>query len=459
MLGSREECLVYECDGLVLDRARPDVVVLPRSTEEVAAVVRYGRDRKVPFVARGAGTGLSGGCLALEGGIIVSLARMDRILEVRPEDRVAVLQPGVVNLHLSDAVREHGLFFAPDPASQSVCTIGGNVAENAGGPHCLKYGQTSAHCLALEVVLPNGRVVELGSATPGRAGYDLVGVFLGSEGTFGIATKITVRLLRCPEAVETLLGIFTDLAGACEAVTEIIGSGIVPAALEMIDRQTMRAVEPFVQAGYPTEAGAALLVELEGPRSGMDRSVERVRGICRGRGALEVRLARNEEERVKLWEGRKKAFGAYGRLSPSFFVMDGVVPRTRLAEVIRRANEVVERHRLRVGHVFHAGDGNLHPNILYDRTKPGEEARAIEAAEEIERICVEVGGSITGEHGVGFEKRDLMPLLFSPEDLRAMERLRGVFNPDGLCNPGKVFPTARSCGEVSSRRVLDVGWI
>ena len=459
VLSSREECVVYECDGIVVDRARPDVVVLPRSTEEVAAVVRYAHERKVPFVARGAGTGLSGGCLALDGGILISVLRMDGILEVHGSSGFAVVQPGVINLDLSEAVRKHGLYFAPDPSSQSCSTIGGNVAENAGGPHCLKYGQTSAHILALEVVLPDGRVTEIGSRVPGAPGYDLVGLFLGSEGMFGIATKITVRLLPLPEAVETLLGIFPDLDVASEVVSRIIGSRILPAALEMIDRHTMRAVEPYVQAGYPTDAEAALLIELDGSRAGMAGTLGKVRGICEEGGALEVRVARDEEERSRLWEGRKKAFGAYGRLSPNFLVMDGVVPRTRLAEVIRRANEVVKRHGLRVGHVFHAGDGNLHPNILYDRKVPGEEERAIEAAEEIEKICVEVGGSITGEHGVGFEKRELMPLIFSPEDLRAMERVRRIFDPEGLCNPGKMFPTSRGCGEITVRRILDVGWI
>ncbi|MCZ6689519.1 MAG: FAD-binding protein [Planctomycetota bacterium] len=459
VLSSREECLVYECDGLVVDRARPDVVVLPSSTEEVAAVVLYASGAGVPFVARGAGTGLSGGCLALDGGIIISVARMDRILEIDPENRLAVVQPGVVNLDLSEAAREHGLIFAPDPSSQGCSTIGGNVAENAGGPHCLKYGQTSAHILALEVVLPDGRVVEIGSAIPGGPGYDLVGTFVGSEGTFGIATKITVNLMRRPEATETLLGIYRSVDEASQVVTSIIGARILPAALEMIDGPTMKAVEPHVRAGYPTSAGAALLIELEGPRPGMAAATARVRKICEEGGAMEVRVAKDDVERERLWAGRKNAFGAYGRLSPNFYVLDGVVPRTKLAEVIRRTDEVAKRHALKIAHVFHAGDGNLHPNILYDRRHPGEEERALAAADEIGRLCLEVGGSITGEHGIGFEKRDLMPLLFSEESLRGMKRLRGVFDPRGLCNPGKVFPTSRACGEITSRRILDVGWI
>jgi len=361
-----------------------------------------------------------------------------------------VVEPGLVNLHLSSQVGPRGFYYAPDPSSQQACTLGGNIAENSGGPHTLKYGVTTNHVLGLEVVLPDGEVVWLGGRTRETPGYDLVGVFVGSEGTFGIATKIVVRILRKPEAVKTVLAVFDEIDQASAAVSAIIARGLVPAAVEMIDQLTIQAVEDAFGCGYPRDAAAALLVEVDGLRVGLDAEAERIVAACRESGAREVRTARDEAERALLWKGRKSAFGAYGRVSPAYMVMDGVIPRTKLPYVLRRVNEIVAVHGLRVGNVFHAGDGNLHPNILYDPRKPGEEARVVEAGAEIMRVCAEVGGSISGEHGIGVEKADFMPFIFSAEDLAFMHRLKQAFNPQGLCNPGKVFPTSKSCVETGS---------
>jgi glycolate oxidase len=448
VLSHPDELLVYESDGLTLFRALADFVVFPRSAEQVSAVVMVANREQIPFVARGAGTGLSGGCLPTQGGIVISLTRMNRVLEVDYENQIAVVEPGLVNLHLSWAVAPQGFHYAPDPSSQGACTIGGNVANNSGGPHTLKYGVTTNHVLGLEVVLPDGEIVWLGGRTRDPLGYDLTGVFVGSEGTFGIATKIVVRILKKPQAVKTVLAIFDEVPQASEAVSAIIARGLVPAALEMIDHLTIQAVEDAFGCGFPRDAAAALLIEVDGLAAGMDAQAERILAACRECGAREVRAARDEAERQLLWKGRKSAFGAYGRVSPAYMVMDGVIPRTRLPYVLSRVNAIVAAHGLRVGNVFHAGDGNLHPNILYDPRIPGEEARVVAAGAEIMKVCAEVGGSISGEHGIGVEKADFMPLIFSAADLDLMGRLKAAFNPEGLCNPGKIFPTKKSCVEV-----------
>jgi len=448
VLSEPDELLVYESDGLTLLRALADFVVFPTSVEHVSAIVKIANREGLPFVARGAGTGLSGGCLPAEGGIVISLMRMNRVLEVDYDNQIAVVEPGLVNLHLSWAVGPQGYYYAPDPSSQQACTIGGNIANNSGGPHTLKYGVTVNHVLGLEVVLPeDGSIVWLGGRTREPLGYDLTGVFVGSEGTFGIATKIVVRILRKPQAVKTVLAVFDQIEQASAAVSAIIGRGLVPAAIEMIDHLTIQAVEDAFGCGYPRDAAAALLIEVDGLRAGMDVQAARIEAACRESGAREVRTAANEAERQLLWKGRKSAFGAYGRISPAYMVMDGVIPRTRLPYVLARVNGIVAAHGLRVGNVFHAGDGNLHPNILYDPRKPGEEERVVAAGAEIMKVCAEVGGSISGEHGIGLEKSDFMPFIFSAADLEFMQRLKAAFNPTGLCNPGKVFPTKKTCGE------------
>ena len=448
VLSDPDELLVYESDGLTLFRALADFVVFPTSSGHVASVVKLANREGLPFVARGAGTGLSGGCLPAEGGLVLSMMRMNRVLEVDYENQVAVVEPGLVNLHLSSKVGPRGYYYAPDPSSQQACTIGGNIAENSGGPHTLKYGVTTNHVLGVEVVLPDGEIVWLGGRTRDAHGYDLAGVFVGSEGTFGIATKIALRILRKPQAVKTVLAVFDAIDQASAAVSAIIARGLVPAAVEMIDQLTIQAVEDAFGCGYPRDAAAALLVELDGLQVGLEAQTERIVAACRESGAREVRTARDENERALLWKGRKSAFGAYGRVSPAYMVMDGVIPRTKLPYVLRRVNEIVGAHGLRVGNVFHAGDGNLHPNILYDPRRPGEEARVVEAGAQIMKVCAEVGGSISGEHGIGLEKSDFMPFIFSAADLALMHRLKNAFNPTGLCNPGKIFPTKKSCVEV-----------
>jgi glycolate oxidase len=447
VLSEPEELLVYESDGLVLFRALADFIVFPTSTEQVAAIVKLANREGLPFVARGAGTGLSGGCLPAEGGLVISLMRMNRVLEVDYDNHIAVVEPGVVNLHLSWAVGPKGFYYAPDPSSQQACTVGGNIANNSGGPHTLKYGVTVNHVLGLEVVLPDGEIMWLGGKTREAQGYDMAGLFVGSEGTFGIATKIVVRILRQSQAVKTVLAVFNTIEQASEAVSAVIARGLIPAAMEMIDQTTIGAVEDAFGCGYPRDAAAALLIELDGLREGMDAQAERVMAACRDCGARDVRVARDEAERQLLWKGRKSAFGAYGRISPAYMVMDGVIPRTKLPEVLRRVNDIVAAHGLRVGNVFHAGDGNLHPNILYDPRKPGEEARVVEAGGEILKVCADVGGSISGEHGIGLEKVDYMSLIFSEADLAFMRSLREAFNPRNLCNPGKIFPSRKACGE------------
>jgi glycolate oxidase subunit GlcD len=448
VLARPEELFVYEADGLTHHTARPSAVVLPRSASEIQRIVRACRKHGVPFVPRGAGTGLSGGAVACHGGIVIECARMNRLLRVDPDNRIAVVQPGVVNADLSRAVAKHGLFYAPDPSSQQSCTLGGNVAENSGGPHTLKYGTTTNHVLALEVVLPDGELVRLGNASGFASGLDLVGAFVGSEGTLGIVTEITLRLVPQPERVETLLGIFSDVVSACRAVGAIIKSGLVPSALEIVDQRTIRAVEASVYAaGMPTDAGAILIVELDGPSAAVAAQVERARAHCSDAGAREVAVARDAAERQRFWRARKGAFGAMGRLAPDLYVHDAVVPRAKLPEILEQVCAIGDKYGLRLSNVFHAGDGNLHPNISFDRRDADELARVIKAGEEILRICVEAGGVISGEHGIGLEKREYIGLVFSEADLAAMALLRDAFDPERICNPGKIFPTTRFCAE------------
>jgi len=437
-----DRLLVYEADGLTAYRWPPRAVVLPATTAEVSAVMKLLHGAGIPVVPRGAGTGLSGGALAPEGAVVVGTARMTRILSLDPANRVARMQPGVVNTRLSEAARPHGLYYAPDPSSQTACTIGGNVAENSGGPHCLKYGVTSRYITGLTVVLGDGEVVELGGAgRDPQSGYDLVGLFVGSEGCFGLAAEIEVRLLPLPEGVRTLLAIFDTLEDAGRAVTAVVGAGLLPAALEIMDQSSIRAVEASVfAAGYPTDAGAALVVEFDGTEAGLQADAERAEALCMENGAREVRRARNAAEREALWKGRKKAFGAFGRLAPDLIVQDATVPRTRLPDVLHRILEIGESHGLRVANVFHAGDGNLHPKLLFDRRDADELARVEAASRQIMEACVAAGGTITGEHGVGVDKRKYMRLVYGTDEIEAMRAAKEVFDPSGLVNPGKVLP-------------------
>jgi glycolate oxidase len=440
-----EQLRTYECDGLTGHRVVPSLVALPGSTAEEQAVVRLCAEERIPFVARGAGTGLSGGALPVADGIVISLARLTRILEIDVERGEVVVEPGVANLDVTRAVADAGFYYAPDPSSQQVCTIGGNVAENSGGAHCLKYGFTVNHVLAAEIVLPDGELVEL-SVWDG--GPDLLGVFIGSEGTLGIATKLTLRILRAPETVRTLLAGFAHTDDAGGAVSGVIAAGIVPAAIEMMDAVTMEAAEAAVGANYPDGCGAVLIVELDGPVAQVEEDLARVEALCRENAARELRIASDPADRATVWRGRKAAFAAMGRISPDYYVQDGVVPRTQLPAVLRRIDELSQEHGLRVGNVFHAGDGNLHPLVLYDGRVDGEAARAEELANRILEACVDAGGWITGEHGVGADKACAMPLMFGEADLEVMQRVRRAFDPHGLANPGKVFPTPRLCGEV-----------
>ncbi len=450
VLHTPEDLLVYEYDATI-ERGLPDAVVLPDSAEQIAKAVRITQHYGVPVTARGAGTGLSGGAIPCEGGVVIATTRMNRILELDADNRLAVVEPGVINLDISKAAAPHGLYYAPDPSSQKACTIGGNVAENAGGPHCLRYGTTTNHVLGLEIVTAAGEIVWLGGKTADTPGYDLTGVVVGSEGTLAIVTKIIVRLLHKPESTITLLAIFDEVNQASQAVSAIIGAGILPAALEMMDKNTMEAVEPFIHAGYPPDAGAVLLIEVEGLKEEARQQSERVREICERLAPREIRIGLSQEERDRLWAGRKGALGALGRLAPSYYILDGVVPRTRLPSVLSGVYEACERHGFRVANVFHAGDGNLHPNIMFDERVPGATDGVLALGEEIMRLCVDAGGSITGEHGVGYEKRNYMSWIFSEDDLEVMARLKNAFGATDAFNPGKVFPTSKGCGEVSSR--------
>jgi glycolate oxidase len=445
------DLLAYEYDGSVL-QAIPDLVVLPTSTEDVSAIVRTAARFGVPVVARGSGTGLSGGAITPIGGIVVSMSKMRRILSIDLENRLAVVEPGVINLDITKAVERDGYFYAPDPSSQSACSIGGNVANNSGGVHTLAFGVTTNHVLALEMVLPDGSVAHLGGRGPDEPGLDLVGLAVGSEGTVGIVTRITVRLMRRREAVRTMLGIFATIEDASQTVADVIASGIGPTSLEMLDRLTVEAVEPAVHAGLPLDAGAVLLIEVEGVREVLGRSAEIVEDLCRRNHAREVRTAQTEDERHLYWAARKGAFGAMGRLAPNYYLHDAVVPRSRLPEIMRQVMEIARRHGIRVANVFHAGDGNLHPLIPYDAAAPGETERVMRASEEMLAACVAVGGSLSGEHGIGFEKNNYMPWIFSEADLAAQRRLKRALDPEDLMNPFKVFPTPVSCGELMMRR-------
>jgi glycolate oxidase len=442
-----EDLMLYEYDGLSAVRP-PDVVVFPKTTAEVVEVVKLAAREKLVVVPRGAGTGLSGGSLPSQGGIMIGFARMKRILEIDLENQRARVQPGVVNLDISLAVADAGYYFAPDPSSQKACTVGGNVAENAGGPHTLLHGVTTNHVLGLEVVLPSGEVIHTGAPHWDALGYDLTGLFVGSEGTLGIVTEITVRLMRKAESVATLLAVYDRVLDATRTVAAITARGITPAALEMIDGFTLRAIEEATHAGYPMDSAAVLLLEVEGLREAVEANALEAQAVCLENRAREVRRARSAEERDLLWKGRKNAFGALGRISPSYYVQDGVIPRTRLPEMLEFIADVGSRHRVKIGNIFHAGDGNLHPIILYDPRDRDESRRVREAALEILNKCIAMGGSITGEHGVGLEKIDLMPIIFSPDDLETMRMVKSVFNSEGLFNPGKVLPAGKVCGEL-----------
>src|SRR6516162_2295018 len=449
VLTQPSDLLVYECDGFTIEKNKPDIVVFPQSTEQVVQVVQVCNELDVPFLPRGAGTSLAGGCLPVGGGVLISLARMKRILEVDYRNRYAVVEPGVVNLWLTNHLRPHGYHFAPDPSSQGACTVGGYVATNSGGPHTLKYGVTVNHVLGVELVLPDGEVVQLGGPAEDNPGYDLTGVVVGSEGTFGVVTKVWCRITKNPAAYRTLLGVFENVDDATNTISGIIGAGIIPGALEMLDRLMMGAVEEAFHFGFPLDAGAVLIMEVDGLEAGLDRDAERITEIAKKNRAREVRRAATADERALLWKSRKQAFGAVGRLAPSYCCQDGVVPRTKLPHILRFIQRTSEKHDIRIANVFHAGDGNIHPILLFDERDAGQVQRVLAASHDILEECIAVGGSVTGEHGIGVEKIDLMPKLFTPEDLATMIRLRGAFNPEGRCSPAKMLPTAGACIEPS----------
>jgi glycolate oxidase len=446
LISSPEELHTYECDGLTNLRVMPRAVLLPTSTGQVQAILRICHREKIPFVARGSGTGLSGGALPVENGVVISLARMNRILEVDFPNARAVVEPGVINLDVTARILHNEYFYAPDPSSQSICSIGGNVAENSGGAHCLKYGFTTTHVLGLDVVLPDGTLVHLGGKALDAPGYDLAGVFVGSEGTLGIATKIILRIVKRPECVRTLLAAFPSTNEAGAAVSGIIAAGMLPAAIEMMDNLAIQAAEAAVRANYP-DCGALLLVELDGPLAEVETLMTHVNEICLSNGASEIRLAQSDAERALVWKGRKAAFAAMGRISPNYIVQDGVIPRTSLPQVMGEIVRLSQEAGLRVANVFHAGDGNLHPLVLYDRRIPGQEEAAEALSSNILELCIAAGGSITGEHGVGEDKKKMMSKMFAEPDLLTMQRVRNAFDPLQLSNPTKIFPTPRLCGE------------
>ena len=441
-----EDLIVFEYDGSV-DRALPTVVVLPASVGQVSDCVKLAAGYGIPLVARGAGTGLSGGAVAERGGMVLALTRMTKILDVDVENRVAIVEPGVINLDLTEHVSKHGLYYAPDPSSQRACTIGGNVAENSGGPHCLAYGVTTNHVLGLEVVYADGQIEWVGGVHRETPGLDLRGILIGSEGTLAIVTKIAVRLLRQPESVKTLLAIFRELDDASAAVSGIIGAGIVPAALEMMDDLCIEAAEASVHAGYPNGAGAVLLVEVDGLAEAVEEEVAAVEEVCNSYDPIEIRTATDPVERDKLWAGRKGVLGALGRLAPNYYLVDGTVPRTRLVEVLSRIKEISRRTGYPIANLLHAGDGNLHPSVLFDERKPGDTEAALRIGGEILELCVEVGGVLSGEHGIGLEKQEYMPLMFTDADMDVMARLRQAFATNNMFNPGKIFPTGSSCAD------------
>ncbi len=442
VLTGKNQTLVYDCDAYTVEKALPEVVLLPTTTEQVAAIVRLACRERIPFVPRGAGTGLSGGALA-EGGFLITLTRMNRILNVDLRNRRMIAQAGAVNIKLTQAVASDGYLYAPDPSSQNACTLGGNVAENSGGPHTLKYGVTTNHVLGVTMVMPDGAVRRFGDSSGDSTGLDLIGLIVGSEGTFGIVTEVTVRLVRQAQDVRTLLAVFNTIADATQTVSDIIAAGILPAALEMMDQTILQAVEMAFGFGFPTDAGAVLLVELDGLTAALDRQADDVKTLCERNAAREVRVAQTPEDRARLWTARKKGIGATGRLAPSAVTHDGVVPRTKLPRLLERIALIGAKHDLRIANVFHAGDGNLHPVILFDERDADQLRRVVEAGGEILQACVDEGGSVSGEHGIGIEKRQFLTLMFTPRDLAVMERVRATFNPDELCNPGKIFPAHR----------------
>lgn len=446
ILAARSDLMVYECDGYVLEKGSPDVVVFPETTEEVSRIVQACHRGQVPFLPRGAGTSLAGGCLPVGGGVMIVLTRMRHILEINLRDRYAVVQPGVVNAWLTRELRGTGFHYAPDPSSQGACTIGGNVATNSGGPHTLKYGVTVNHVLGLEVVRADGEVVQLGGPLEEYPGLNLAGGFVGSEGTLGIVTRVWVRLTRDPQSWRTMLGIFESVDDATQSISEMIGAGIIPAALEMMDQGILAAVEQAFQFGFPLDAEAILLIEIDGLDAGLDSQQQQIIKICQSNNARTVRLAKDAAERQKLWKCRKQAFGAIGRLSPSYCTQDGVVPRTKLPHILRRIREIGEKYDLQIVNVFHAGDGNIHPILLFDERNQSQQQRVIAASHEILQECLDCGGSVTGEHGIGVEKISLMDRMFDPQDLEVMNRYRTAWNPQGLLSPGKLLPTAGACG-------------
>lgn len=450
VLYKNADLTAYECDGYTMQTGIPRAVVFPRTTEHVASIVTFLHGRNIPFIARGAGTGLSGGANPLGGEVVISLVQMKKLLDVDLENRQAVVQPGYINLKLSNAIADHSYYYAPDPSSQSNCTLGGNVAENAGGAHCLKHGVTTNHILGLEVVLPDGKVIEIGEGgVPDAPGYDLLGLITGSEGTMGIVTKITVRVLKSPQGKETVLAYFDSVEDASRTVSAIVSSGIVPAALEMMDHTAIEAVEKSAYpVGHPEDLAAFLLIEVDGISVGIDDQIQEIIDVCRERNVRGVKVAQNEEERGKWWANRKMGFGAMGTISPDYLVQDGVIPRSRLPEVLQRIKEISDESGLRIANIFHAGDGNLHPLILFDARKPGETERAARAGSECLKVCADVGGTITGEHGVGLEKKEEMRFVFTDEEIEAQTDIRSVFNPGDLLNPGKLFPMPGRCVEV-----------
>lgn len=450
-----DELLVYECDAYTLEKNPPQAVVLPRTTEQISQIVKLCASLNVPIIPRGAGTSLSGSLLAVTGGVVISLARMNRVLSVDVSNRRALVEAGCVNAWITNAVKSHGLYYAPDPSSQTACTIGGNVAMNSGGPHTLKYGVTTDHVLGFELVLPNGEIVWLGTTPDGGEdvdGYDLRGAVIGCEGMFGVITRVLVRLIRAPQGYKTLLGIFETVDDASQTVSDIIAAGIVPGAMEMMDQLITQAIEAAYKFGFPLDAGAVLIVELDGLTAGLERQAQRVIEICKQNKAREVRVAKSEQERADLWKCRKRAFGAIGRLSPNFLTQDGVVPRSKLPEIMRFIRGCSEKYGLRIPNVFHAGDGNIHPLVLYDERDPEQVRKAVQAGNDILEKCIELGGSVTGEHGIGVEKMDLMAKQFTKDDLDAMQTLRRVFDPDHRCNPHKMFPGSKRCSDFAPKK-------
>ncbi|MCS0788979.1 FAD-binding protein [Cytobacillus firmus] len=450
ILYQKEDLVTYDCDGFTIHKHLPKAVVFPKNTQEVSEIVTYCSENNLPFLARGAGTGLSGGAIPLNGEIIISMVRMKKLISVDLENRRAVVEPGFVNLKLTNSISDKGYYYAPDPSSQYCCTIGGNVAENAGGAHCLKYGVTTNHILGLEVVMPNGEIVEIGKdGIPDAPGYDLLGLITGSEGTLGIVTKITVRVLKNPEGKQTVLAYFDRVEDGSQAVSDIISAGIVPAALEMMDKTAIEGVEAAAfPVGHPKDIEAVLLIEVDGITAGIEEQIDQILEVCRKRNVREVRAAKSEEERARWWANRKTGFGAMGAISPDYLVQDGVIPRSKLPEVLSRINQISSESGLRIANIFHAGDGNLHPLVLFDARIPGESEKALEAGSQCLKVCADVGGTITGEHGVGIEKREEMRFVFTEEEIAAQTDIREVFNPHNLLNAGKLFPSPSRCAEI-----------